>query len=169
MADLYLFSDEYDPLRATMAHLQDSTSGWPVSSQSNVSTIYKSSFPQRIRCAQAIAKGQLLNVYFAPDGHLSARQASAKSKELYANSLALGSGNFGDFIYCGVHSAVVESLLAPGNRFLSTVPGTSIDQLVLNTGDEIHQCVGFVANGYFHFEFHQPTLVAPLDNLELGE
>ena len=169
MAELYLFSREYDPLQATMAYLQDSTSGWPLSSQSPSNGIYKSNFPQRIRCAQTLAKGQLLNVYFAPDGHLSARLASAKSKELYANSLALGSGNFGDFIYCGVHGAVIKSLIGPGPRYLSTGLGASIDALALSTGDEIHQCVGYVANGYFHFEYHSPVLTSPLDNLELGE
>ena len=169
MAGLYLFSQENDPLLATMTHLQDSTSGWPVSSQTKNSSIYKATFPQRIRCAQSIAIGQFLNIYFAPDGYLSARLATALSKELYANSMALGSGNFGEFIYCGVHSAVVPTNLPIGTRFLSTSPGTSIDPLVTYAGAQIHQCVGSVANGYMHFEFHQPTLVAPMDNLELGE
>ena len=169
MADLYLFSPESDPLQSTMAYLQDTTCGWPVTNQSKISAIYKSNFPQRVRCAQTIAKGQPLNIYFAPDNYLSARLASASALDLFANSIALGSGNFGDYIYCGVHSAIVQSVLPPGPRFLSTSPGTSIDSLVLTAGDKIHQCLGYVANGYFHFEFHHPTLVAPMDNLELGE
>ena len=169
MPDLYLFSQEYDPLQATMAFLQDSATGWPVSSQTKINVIYRSTFPQRIRCAQNISTGQLLNIYFAPDNYLSARLASVNNKELYANALALGNGNFGDYIYCGIRSAVVPDLSSVGPRYLGETPGVAVTSTVLQIGTEIHQCVGHVANGFFHFEFHTPALVAPMNYLSLGE
>ena len=144
-------------LEALGIYAQDSLTGIP-QAPDQVEALYENIPEIRVRTLEALAIGDLVNIYFQ-DQEVVARKASSLSLETYANGIAKEAKLAGELILIGVKTSYVPLANSTGSIWLSATSGQISHSIKDSNSAKIVQCVGFADATGIYFNFTSPAKV----------